>query len=105
MPPDDRKKRILDHLAKSTDGVKFGTAKTTSKSKPSTPSIERIISVELPPPPPIPQPVVPSPPFKGNRKKQVMNHVKLSSGDFGDFSLTSEKRKQKITQHLRNTQS
>ncbi|WP_013320497.1 hypothetical protein [Gloeothece verrucosa] len=98
MGTDDRKKRILAHLAKSTDGIKYGTSKTSSVSD-STPS------VELPPPPPIPQPVVPPPLSPKSRKRQVIDHVKNSSGDFGDFSFGSEKRKQKISEHLRKSLS
>ncbi|ACK68784.1 conserved hypothetical protein [Gloeothece citriformis PCC 7424] len=105
MATDDRKKRILDHLAKSADGVKFGTPRTPSKSQSSDSLIDSTPSVDLPSPPPIPQPVVSPTPSKESRKRRVMDHVKMSSVNFKDYSVDTEKRKQKISDHLRKSQS
>ncbi len=38
------------------------------------------------------------------RKKNVMDHVKKTSVNFGDFSLGSKERQQQILEHLRKSQ-
>ncbi len=99
MAIDDRKKRILDHIAKSSQGIKFSVTKTTTKSSPPPNPVSETVT---PVPPPQPEP--PPPPKTISQKRQVMAHVRMSSGDFGDFSLSSDKRKQQIREHIRKSQ-
>ncbi|MEA5511498.1 hypothetical protein VB715_17130 [Crocosphaera sp. UHCC 0190] len=89
MAVDDRKKRILEHLKQSTDGMQYVPPKPTSEPPP-TPS-----------PTPIPQPT--PTPLGDDRKRRIMNHVNSSSGDFGDFSLTDKNQKKKIENHIRKS--
>ncbi|MEA5533715.1 hypothetical protein [Crocosphaera sp. XPORK-15E] len=89
MAVDDRKKRILEHLKQSTDGMQYVAPKQTSEPS-GTPS-----------PTPIPQPT--PTPLGNDRKQRIMTHVNSSSGDFGKFSLTDDKRKKKIEDHIRKS--
>ncbi len=44
------------------------------------------------------------PPVVQSRKQKIMNHVKLSSEKFGDFSLdTPDSRKKQIEDHLKKS--
>jgi hypothetical protein len=93
MANDARKQRILQHLKESTSGVQYSAKKTT---KPSS---------ELSQPMVVPEstPVVP-PPVIQSRKQKIMNHVKLSSEKFDNFSLdTPDSRKKQIEDHLKKS--
>lgn len=97
MAVDDRKRRIMEHLAMSSDGMKF----LSPKKSPVTPATSA-----PPPPPPIPTPApapVPSTAKAGDRKKRIMDHIARSSVDFGDFSLDEKERKMQIIEHLRKS--
>jgi hypothetical protein len=89
MASEDRKRRIREHLARSADGIKF-----TSSSTPA--------------PAPTPAPITPPPepiPKMESRKRDVMDHLSLSSSEFGDFSLSEEARKKRILDHVRKSQT
>ena len=88
MASEDRKRRIREHLARSTDGIKF-TSTTPAPTPPPAPII--------PPPEPIPK--------TESRKRNVMDHLSLSSSEFGDFSLSEEARKKQILDHVRKSQT
>ncbi|MGK7931357.1 MAG: hypothetical protein AB4041_07980 [Microcystaceae cyanobacterium] len=102
MANDDRKQRILQHLKESTAGVQYSAKKTTKPSPEPFPSVVEpnpSLSVVEPKPSPV---VVP--PVVQTRKQKVMNHVKLSSEKFGDFSLdTPDSRKKQIEDHLKKS--
>lgn len=98
MASDDRKRRILNHLSKSIDGVSYTTEKPTSRTASEPLSSSQPVTPEpspLPPPPKMDNPQ--------ERKRKVMNHVKLSSDSFGDFSMTPQNSPQKIQEHLRKS--
>jgi hypothetical protein len=98
MAADDRKRRIMEHLTKSLDGVKSISPKKTTE--PTTASVP-------PPPPPKPTPeAVPkaSKPKASERRRKIMDHVARSSVNFGNFSLDEKERKQQIIEHVRKTQ-
>ncbi len=102
MASSERKRRILDHLAQSSSGSQFLTSPITSKLPPEQPIA-----------PPTPEPVVaPTPPpavrisatvSKDERKRRIMSHVNQSSGNFGDFSLSSDSQKKQILEHIRKS--
>ncbi len=98
MAADDRKRRILEHLNRSTDGMQYIKPKKSTQST-STPTPT---PVPKPEPQPTPTPV-PTPPKVSDRKRRILNHVQSSSGDFGDFSLSSDKRKKQIEDHIRKS--
>ncbi len=87
-----RKQRILDHLKQSADGVQYAPKKTTrSTSSPAPVVIPEVASS-------------PAPVFTMSRKQKVMNHVKTSSSEFGDFTLeTPDRRKRQIHAHLKKS--
>jgi hypothetical protein len=99
MAADDRKKRIMEHLALSSDSMKAIAPKKTSEPAASTPA---------PPPPPTPTPeitITSAPKAKASdRKRRIMDHVSRSSKDFGNFSLEEKERKSQIIEHVRKTQ-
>ena len=96
----DRKRRILEHLNKSSDTLKLIPQKTVIKTE-----IEEI----LPTPPvlvPEPAPQVSVTKSKTeDRKRKILSHVKQSSGEFGSFSLSNESEKKQIQEHLRKSLS
>lgn len=98
MATDDRKQRILEHLKRSTDeGMLFISPKTSTQPSQSS-------SQPTPPPKPVSQPkAIATPLSRDERKRRIMTHVKSSSGEFGDFSLSSEERKKKIEDHIRKS--
>ena len=107
MSADERKKKILEHLSRSSETMKTVSIKKTAKEV-------------TPPPSPIPEPK----PIEENsstskaisksspetpaaqaesRKRAIMNHLARSNGNFGELSLDSKQRKQKIQEHLRKS--
>ncbi|BFM38436.1 hypothetical protein [Synechocystis sp. LKSZ1] len=105
MSSSDRKRRILDHVAKSSSGSQFLTPKVTPKTAVDLPRVE---------PMPSPEPVAPAPvvmsspaladkPSQEERKRKIMNHVSQSSGDFGSFSLSEPAQKKQILEHIRKS--
>ena len=95
MATDDPKKRIMEHLAKSSDTMKSVSVKKTTKPKPSAP---------LTPPPP--ETASPEPtPVKVDRKRQILDHVNRSGSDVGKFSQSEEQRKKRIQEHVRKSKS
>ncbi len=94
MAASDRKRRILEHIKRSSGGIQYASA---SQEMPASPEISA-----LPPPPPTPEP--PPPKLTAREQKQrIINHTKLSSGEFGDFSVSGEQRKRQIEEHLRKS--
>ncbi|NCR59580.1 MAG: hypothetical protein GPJ01_18230 [Microcystis aeruginosa LL13-06] len=98
MATDDRKRRILDHLSRSTSGADYIPKKP-------------LPIVETPPlaaqPVAAPPPVIPSPQLTAKeRKRKIMSHLSKSSQDFGEITSTTpeEKRKRQINEHLRQSQ-
>ena len=101
MSSADRKRRILDHLNKSVEKSEF---LTPNPPKPATTELSSFGTEDIKVPEPIPAPVVEPPPSRQtDRKRQVMTHVNQSSGDFGDFSLSSEADKKKVLNHIRKS--
>jgi hypothetical protein len=120
MAAGDRKKKILEHLAQSTNGIRYDFSRKKAKSSisptpsqpveiptPSSPLGESSTSTPALASPTISTATISNPSFtpltKRDRKRQVMNHVKSSSGDFGDFSLNPEQRKRQIIEHVRKS--
>jgi len=96
----DRKRRILEHLNKSSDTLKLIPQKTIIKTE----------TAEILPTPPVPAPE-PAPQVSvtksktEDRKRKILSHVKQSSGEFGSFSLSNESEKKQIQEHLRKSLS
>lgn len=101
MSSADRKRKILDHLNKSVEKSEFLTPKTAKPSSPEPPSLGTD-AIKLPEPEPMPV-VELAPSRQVDRKRRVMTHVNQSSGDFGDFSLSSETGKKKVLDHIRKS--
>ena len=99
MSSADRKRKILDHLNKSVEQSEFLTPKSAKPSSLESSSFEADEVKTSPEPPP---PVVQSP-RSTDRKRRVMTHVNQSSGDFGDFSLSSDTDKRKKIDHIRKS--
>lgn len=79
---DDRKRRVMEHLARSTNQV------SSFQTKPSAymvPEFGGATKLEM-----------------GDRKRQVMEHLARSTRDFD--KLTPDQRKQQILDHIRLTQ-
>lgn len=100
MANNDRKRRILAHIAQSADGLKFLTANF------NPPSPEPAI---LPPPlveaTPIAPPSLPKTKVSNEeRKRRILNHASQSSGNFGVFSLqTPESEKKRVLEHIQKS--
>jgi hypothetical protein len=99
MATSDRKRRILDHVIQSADGLKFlNTNLKSAAPEPETP----LPIVE--PPPIAPPPVSITKVSSEERKRRILNHVTQSSGEFGSFSLNpSESEKKRVLEHLRKS--
>ncbi|MEB3175007.1 MAG: hypothetical protein VKN60_07465 [Cyanobacteriota bacterium] len=97
MPSPDRKQKILDHLNQSVEKATYlpRSAKAAPAEKPVVPAPE----VPAPPPPP---PVAPQLTAQ-ERRRQILSHVRDSSGNFGDFSLESPGAKNKKMEHIRKS--
>ena len=96
----DRKRRIFEHLNKSSDTLKLVSPKTIIKTE-----TEEILPI---PPVPVPDPVPQISVTKSkteDRKRKILSHVKQSSGEFGSFSLSKEAEKKQIQEHLRKSLS
>ncbi|MEB3310546.1 MAG: hypothetical protein VKJ02_09950 [Snowella sp.] len=108
----DRKKKILEHLAKSSDLLKTPTVKpsvplTTESVPPSAP-----ITSE---PEPTPSPTVTKTSTvsksesrdtsvaKDARKRQILAHLNQSSSEFGEILKSDEPDKKRIQEHLRKS--
>jgi hypothetical protein len=96
MATNDRKRRILDHLSRSSSGADYVPKKPASSIEPT---------------PVIPEPVIPTPPpvltptLKAqDRKRRVMDHLSMSSQKFGELVSKSdeEKRQRQIRDHIRS---
>lgn len=105
MSSSDRKRRILDHLAKSSSGSQFLIPKAAAKLTAELPRVEPV---------PAPEPVAPAPavisspalvdkPSQEERKRRIINHLSQSSGDFGSFSLSEPTQKKQILEHIRKS--
>ena len=100
MANSDRKRRILDHVIQSADGLKF--LNTNLKSAAPEPETLPLPIVE--PPPIAPAPVSITKVSSEERKRRILNHVTQSSGEFGSFSLDpSESEKKRVLEHLRKS--
>jgi hypothetical protein len=100
MAANDRKRRIMEHLAKSSDAIKSIAPKSVVQQvTPATP--------EPPPPPtPTPEPIsVPTSVKISDRKRRIMDRVNLTSADIGNLSQEEKKRKKQILDHVRKSQS
>jgi hypothetical protein len=109
MAADDRKKRIMEHLAMSSDAIKAIAPKSISKQITSaTPEL---------PPPPVQTPESIAVPTsvkisdyaarsgKADRKRRIMEHINRTSEDIGDLSQEEKKRKKQVLEHVRKSQS
>ncbi|MCU0532871.1 MAG: hypothetical protein MUD14_03115 [Hydrococcus sp. Prado102] len=100
MAADDRKKRIMEHLAKSSDAIKSIAPKSISK--------EITSATPEPPPPPTPTPEptpIPTSVKISDRKRRIMEHVNRTSADLADLSQDEKKRKKQVLDHVRKSQS
>jgi hypothetical protein len=97
MATDDRKRRILDHLSQSSRNADYIPKKPFAGIEPA---------------PLLPEPVAPTPvPAAApkvkakDRKRRIMEHLSMSSKEFGEIVSTSdeEKRKRKIQEHIRES--
>lgn len=103
----DRKKKILDHLAKSSDILK------TPVTKPSSPVPAESVSTSAPivlepeptPPPTVSKPSAVSTPESSDRKRRILAHLNQSSSNFGDVLKSDEPDKKRIQEHLRKSLS
>lgn len=102
MSSADRKRKVLDHLNKSVEKSEFLTPKSAKAVSLESPRIEPDVINPLPEPAPTPV-VETAASRQADRKRRVMTHVTQSSGDFGDFSLTSEAGKKKVLDHIRKS--
>lgn len=96
----DRKRRILEHLNKSSDTLKLVSPKTIIKTE----TEEIFPTSPVPVPEPVPQVSVTKSKTE-DRKRKILSHVKQSSGEFGSFSLSKEAEKKQIQEHLRKSLS
>ncbi|PZV22792.1 MAG: hypothetical protein DCF12_20145 [Snowella sp.] len=96
----DRKRRILEHLNKSSDTLKLVSPKTIIKTE----TEEILPTLPVPVPEPVPQVSVTKSKTE-DRKRKILSHVKQSSGEFGSFSLSKEAEKKQIQEHLRKSLS
>lgn len=96
----DRKRRILEHLNKSSDTLKLISPKTIIKTE----TEEIFPTAPVPVPEPVPQVSVTKSKTE-DRKRKILSHVKQSSGEFGSFSLSKEAEKKQIQEHLRKSLS
>jgi hypothetical protein len=87
MATDDRKKRIMEHLSRSSGSMEYISPKKIAQ--PSTPSAS----------------ISPTPTFQGgDRKANIMEHLARSSGDTQKYSMSEGDRKRKVMDHLRLSQ-
>jgi hypothetical protein len=84
MTANERKKRIMEHLALTSN---LNVERRSPGFKPEA----------------SPTPItLPTPPITlASRKERIMEHLARSSPNFNCFSLSSEQRKQQIQEHLR----
>lgn len=103
----DRKKKILDHLAKSSDILKTPVAKPSSPlSSESVPTSAPIIPDPEPTPPPtVTKPSTVSKSESSDRKRRILAHLNQSSSNFGDVLKSDEPDKKRIQDHLRKSLS
>jgi hypothetical protein len=92
----DRKKRILEHISRSSE-LNLAPSPKTSKS----PTSEKANTPEVTSPTPEISPMTENPPQQ--RKREIMSHLNRSSADFASFSLSSESRKKQIQEHIRKS--
>lgn len=131
MPFEDRKRKIMEHLGRSSDGVDYSVKKTQDRGSTSS-SIPTPTPAANPTPAPIesvsstPTPVNKEPAsaftptislasqsaigskvtYKNSasdRQRAIMQHVKRTAAGIKDFSLEPKDRKRKIQEHLRQS--
>ena len=84
MAANERKKRIMEHLA-LTGNLNFQPRSPGFKPEASTTPI-------TPPTPPV---------TPDSRKKSIKEHLARSSANFSSFSLGSQQRQRQILEHVR----
>lgn len=87
MATNDRKKRIMEHLSRSSGSMDY--ISPTKSAQPVTPSASIA-----------PTPMAPV----SDRKANIMDHLARSSGDAKKYSMSEGDRKRKIMDHLRLSQ-
>jgi len=94
MATSERKRKILEHLAKSIDKPSLVTPQSLPQPEPEI--------VIKPPEPERPLLITPklSP---AERKRRILSHVQESSGNFGDFELKNPLSKQQKMEHIRKS--
>jgi hypothetical protein len=102
MSSADRKRKILDHLNQSVEKSEFLTPKSANPPGLESPRPEPEAIKPLPEPPPAPL-VETAASRQAERKRRVITHVNQSSGNFGDFSLSSPAEQQKKRDHIRKS--
>jgi hypothetical protein len=104
MKADERKKRIMEHLARSSEGLKFLSPKQGLEA-PFSEVSPRLNARSEPTPVPDPTPPPTTPPQAGERERQIMNHVnRTTNGEIGQFFRNKEQRIKQIQAHVRKSQ-
>ncbi len=96
MTTNERKRRIMEHLEK-TSNIKIKPPSPSLKSSEPKPA-----PITTPPPTPTPTTLPKTP---ESRKKRVMEHLTRSGANFDLSSASLEKRKQKIKEHIERSSS
>jgi hypothetical protein len=96
MATSERKRKILEHLAKSIDKSSLLIPQSPPLSQP-----EPEIVVKPPEPE---RPILITPKLSpAERKRRVLSHVQESSGNFGNFELKTPLSKQQKMEHIRKS--
>lgn len=107
-----RRRKILDHLAKSVNNKSLMPNTNGSVSKKKDESIDPFDSTTLKKPEPIlpnlssstskfkPAPIAPN---AQDRKRAINDHIKMSSAELDLTQKEEIKRKQKIQEHIRKS--
>jgi len=110
----NRKKRILDHLAKSAGGFNYvePSSNPPDQSAPTSPTQATEIAPETAPTPafapttPISTQTdskVPSASSIAERKRQVLDHVRQTSEPLVDLTLPDKSKQKRIQDHLKKS--
>ena len=107
----DRKKRILDHLAKSAGGLNFvePSSNQFTESVATSPAPAPEIAPETAPTQTITQTAAKLPSASAiansitERKRQVLNHVRQTSEPLVDLTLPDKSKQKRIQDHLKKS--
>ncbi|ELR98302.1 hypothetical protein [Gloeocapsa sp. PCC 73106] len=89
MAAENRKKSIMEHLARSSDNLNFQVKRRNEAVTPPAPQSS-------------PPPTVDT---ENSKKRKIMEHLARSTADSFNFSDDTQQRQQQIRDHLRITES